>query len=54
VRTTYRRRPGSDTWHFVPTCRWWPPTNEHGERVKKPTTGELCDECISKSKARKK
>lgn len=48
---TYRRRIKSDCWHHHPACRWWPeaPT-EYVERDKKPTTGEVCDECKSKTR----
>lgn len=43
----YRRRTGSDTWHFCSNCSLWP-TADHKEQATKPTTGELCDQCRSK------
>ena len=48
----YRRRKHSDVWHYMPTCRWWPASNLNvhpAERDTKPTTGEFCNECRSKS-----
>lgn len=46
--TEWRKRRGSDAWHFVPTCSNWP-TEDFRARVEKPTTGESCDECLSKA-----
>ncbi len=48
----YRRRLYSDTWHFVPTCQHWPKIMLKGykEQDKKPTTGELCNECQAKAR----
>ncbi len=43
----YRRRTGSDTWHFCSNCSLWP-TADHKEQATKPTTGELCNQCRSK------
>lgn len=50
--TIYRRRRGSDTWHFTPDCRWWhmSPTAVFSERARKPTTGELCNACMAKAR----
>lgn len=51
---TYRKRLTSDTYHFVPTCHWWPMGN-FVEKLKKPTSGaELCNECIAKAKQSKR
>jgi hypothetical protein len=49
---TYRRRNGSDCWHYVAHCRWWPvsPKHQFVERDTKPS-GEFCNECRSKRKA---
>lgn len=52
----YRRRTNSDVWHFHGKCRWWPqpPTMFRAARQVvegwKPTSGELCDECLSKTR----
>jgi hypothetical protein len=43
----YRRKNGSDTWHFCTNCSKWP-TSDYVERDTKPTTGELDNECIAK------
>lgn len=43
----YRRRKGSDTWHFCSNCSNWP-KGKYDSRTSKPTTGELCDQCKSK------
>jgi len=45
----YRQRKNSDTWHWRKDCHWWPKKNYVG-RGKKPGSGELCNECKSKSK----
>ena len=46
---TYRRRKGSDAWHWCKNCSNWP-TSNYEERQTKPTTGELCNECRAKEK----
>jgi hypothetical protein len=38
----YRRRNGSDTWHFCRNCSNWP-TSNYVEQQSRPTTGELDD-----------
>ena len=45
----YRRKKNSDTWHWVRTCSNWP-TSDYVSQNSKPTSGELCNECKSKSK----
>lgn len=50
VRDLYRRLKDSDVWHFCPECSNYPNKKGSLERVTKPTTGELCDECIAKEK----
>ena len=45
----YRKRKGSDTWHWRKDCHWWPKKG-YAERSKKPSSGELCNECRGKSK----
>lgn len=46
----YRRRRGSDTWHFCTNCSRWP-TSDYDERHSRPTNGELCNECRAKEQA---
>jgi hypothetical protein len=50
----YRRRSGSDTWHWCSNCTNWPSLSEnsivHG---KKPIPGsgrDLCNECRRKTR----
>lgn len=50
-RMEYRRKKGSDTWHFCTNCSNWP-TKDYDSRKTKPTTGELDNECLSKQKNR--
>ena len=45
-RPLYRRRKGSDTWHFCTNCAKWPTSNYDTSRG--PTSGELCNECKGK------
>jgi len=47
---TYRKRNGTDTWHWCRNCSNWP-TKDYVERQTKPTSGELCNECKAKEKA---
>jgi hypothetical protein len=49
VRSEYRRRVTSDVWHFVKSCRWWP-RKSYELRERKPTSGELCNECLAKER----
>ena len=46
---TYRRKKGSDTWHWCRNCSNWP-DSDNDERYSKPTSGELCNQCIAKDK----
>lgn len=46
----YRRKKGSDTWHFCTNCSGWP-TGDYDEQSTKPTTGEQCNQCMSKETA---
>ena len=43
----YRRKEGSDTWHFCSNCSNWP-TSGYVSRSTKPTYDELCNECLGK------
>ena len=47
---TYRKKKNSDTWHWCRNCHLWP-TSDYDEQHTKPTSGELCNHCISKDKA---
>ena len=50
----YRRRKGSDTWHFCSNCSNWPRGRagvDYDVRYTKPTTGELDNECMAKRDA---
>ena len=47
---TYRKKKGSDTWHWCRNCSNWP-TWDYDERSTEPTSGEKCNECRSKDKA---
>lgn len=48
--TTYRKRKGTDTWHWCKNCSNWP-TSNYEETSGRPTTGELDNECLAKEKA---
>lgn len=45
----YRRRKDSDTWHFCRNCTNWP-TSNYEETYTKPSTGELCNQCLDKER----
>ena len=47
MASNFRRKKGSDTWHFCSNCSNWP-TSDYDERWDKPTSGELCNECRAK------
>ena len=51
MASTYRRRRGNDAWHHCSNCSNWPTVN-YDEQTSKPTTGEFCNECLSKQSAR--
>lgn len=44
----YRKREGSDTWHWCRNCNNWP-TSGYTERTSRPS-GDLCNECKSKER----
>lgn len=46
----YRKRRGSDTWHWCTNCSNWPTSNYVVSHTK-PTTGELDNECRAKQSA---
>jgi hypothetical protein len=45
----YRKKRGSDVWHWCTNCSKWP-TTDYDSRPTKPTTGELDNECRAKEK----
>ena len=54
----YRRRKGSDTWHFTGLCSRWPTKDyefygpaPQGRLNIRPPKGELCNECKAKVRA---
>lgn len=47
---TFRKRRGSDTWHWCKNCSQYP-TSNYDEQSTKPATGELCNECKAKDAA---
>lgn len=49
---TYRRRKGSDTWHRCKNCSFYPKEGYEEITVSgRPSSGELCNECLAKEKA---
>jgi len=48
---TFRRRNGTETWHFCRNCSQWP-VQKFDEQTTKPTEG-LCPECEEKEKAKR-
>jgi hypothetical protein len=54
MATIFRRRLMFDTWHWIRACRLWP-THDYKELLvpdnHRPSTGELCDQCLAKERA---
>jgi len=48
--TEYRKKKGSDTWHWCKNCSNWP-TEDYDVRYSKPISGELDNECKAKDSA---
>ena len=46
----YVKRKDSDTWHWCTNCSNYPTGLNVNVSYKKPTYGELCDECQAKEK----
>ncbi len=49
----YRKRKGSDTWHWCTNCSQWPTSDYDSQNVlagRRPSSGELHEECLSKEK----
>lgn len=42
----FRKLKESNTWHCCENCGDWPTTNFDSSETK-PTSGNLCDECVS-------
>lgn len=49
ARPNYRRKRGKDAWHFCTNCDNWP-TSDYETSGTKPTSGEFCNQCLSKEK----
>jgi hypothetical protein len=47
MASTWRRKRGSDTWHFCSNCSNWP-TSDYDTSYSKPSSGEFCNECQAK------
>lgn len=43
----WRRRKGYDSWHKCSNCSNWP-TSKYDVSQTKPSSGEFCNECLSK------
>lgn len=50
MASTWRKRRGSDTWHFCSNCSNWP-QSDYEVSYTKPNSGELCNECKAKQDA---
>jgi len=46
----YRKKYGSDTWHWCEKCAEYP-TSGYDKSSTKPTSGELDNQCKSKEKS---
>lgn len=49
ARPNYRRKKNSDVWHFCTNCESWP-TTDYEPSSTKPTSGEFCNQCLSKER----
>ena len=47
----YKKRKGSDTWHWCSNCSKYPTGHDMDVSYSKPRSGELCNECKSKESA---
>ena len=47
--TDYRKTSGSDTWHWCKSCPVYP-NRGYISSSSKPTSGDLCTECMEKEK----
>jgi uncharacterized protein (DUF433 family) len=46
----YRRRKGSDTWHWCSNCSTWPESSYEEQASSVSLTGERCNECSAKER----
>lgn len=44
----YKRKKGSDTWHWCQNCSNYPDGTDVNVSYVKPGSGELCNECKAK------
>ena len=54
--TVFRKRYDSDTWHFSKYCRNFPGNSCDEQTLKRgqrPSSGEICLECVSREKEAK-
>lgn len=51
MASQYRRKRGSDTWHFCSNGTRYP-ASDHDTSPSKPTRGELCDGCLGNGEKR--
>jgi hypothetical protein len=49
----YKKRNSGDTWHWMRNCSKMPQGRDVVTRQTRPASGELCNECLAKEKARK-
>lgn len=49
ARPNYRKRKGTDAWHFCTNCSNWP-TSDYDSASTKPSSGEFCNECLAKDR----
>jgi hypothetical protein len=47
MAVSFRRRRGTDTWHFCSNCSHWP-REDYDERMTNPWNGHYCPECLRK------
>jgi hypothetical protein len=48
---TYKRKKGSDTWHWCRNCSQYPTGSDTETSSSKPSSGELCNQCRGKEQA---
>ncbi|HEX8130710.1 MAG TPA: DUF433 domain-containing protein [Pyrinomonadaceae bacterium] len=46
----YRRRKGSETWHWCSTCSTWPESTYEEQASSVSLTGERCNECSARER----
>jgi hypothetical protein len=50
VASQYRKKDGSDTWHWCSNCQHYPTSGYTTHTNGRPSSGELCNECLGKEK----